>query len=142
MDDERETALREELEAARGETAALAQRLAEREAHAARTEEGSADLRRELEQARAGRQAAVARFRDAALAAAPELPGDLVAGETVEEIERAIERARAVVAHVRGHDARTPTVPSVPAGSPTRRAPDTSSMSAVEKIRNGIAARE
>lgn len=140
MDGDLETALREELEAARGETAALAERLAEREAHAAQAEERSAELRRELERAREGQRVAVFRFRDAALAAAPELPGDLVAGETVEEVERAIERARAVVAHVRGHDARTPVVPSVPAGSPARRGPDTSAMSAMQKIRMGIEA--
>ncbi len=56
---------------------------------------------RELEEQRRLASAAVARYRDAALAAEPELPPDLVTGETLEEVDASLAAARRAVAQIR-----------------------------------------
>lgn len=93
---------------------------------AARTE-----LQRELEQA-------VAKYREAALAAAPELPGDLVTGATVREVEEAVARARRLVEQVRSQMEARAQQTRVPAGAPPRSAPDLSALSPQEKIALGL----
>jgi uncharacterized protein involved in exopolysaccharide biosynthesis len=139
--DEVET-LREELESARAEVAGLAERLADREARAATLEEAGAGLRREVEAAHAARRNAVARYREVVLAHAPELPAELVTGDTLEDIDRAVQAARGIVARVRDQITAAEFARPVPAGSPIRRGPDTAAMSAGEKIRYGLASRE
>jgi chromosome segregation ATPase len=140
MDDDLE-ALREELAAARAEAARLAERLADREARAAELEETAAGLRRELARAHDGRRAAVARYREALAAAAPELPAELLAGDTVEAVDEAARRARELVARVREHLSAAESARPVPAGSPPRRGPDVAALSPAEKIRYGLAER-
>lgn len=126
--------LREQLEEARAETARLSERLADREARAAELEQRTAALHRDLETAHAERRAAVTRYRDTLLTATPELPAALVAGDTLEAVDQAVQTAREVVARVREHVA-------VPAGSPPRRGTDVAGLSPGEKIRYGLAER-
>lgn len=135
-------ALREDLEAARAEAARLAERLADHEARAAELEQTATGLQHGLEAAHSERQAAVARYREALLTQSPELPADLVAGDTLEAVDRSAQAARELVARVREHVAVGEADRNVPAGSPPRRGPDLSAMSAAEKIRYGIGSRE
>ncbi|MFN8558232.1 MAG: hypothetical protein U0531_13120 [Dehalococcoidia bacterium] len=136
-------ALREELETARGESAQLAARLAERETRAGELERTTDELRQELEAAHGERRAAVMRYRETLLTHAPELPAELVGGETVAAIDHAVQAARDLVARVRGQIlAETTAGAAAPAGSPARRPLDTGSLSAGEKIRHGLATRE
>lgn len=86
---------------------------------------------------------AAAKYRAAALAAAPDIPEDLVPdGEDIEEIDRRIEAARAIVNRVRekleAQTAEQARGLRVPAGAPVRRAPDLSGLSPDEKIRLGL----
>jgi predicted nuclease with TOPRIM domain len=134
-------ALREELEEARAEAARLADRLADREARTAEMESAEAALRRELEAVHGERRAALARYRELLLAQSPELPPELVTGETLEAIDAAAQAARGLVARVREHVV-TEAARSVPAGSPPRRGPDLGALSPAEKIRYGIAERQ
>ena len=57
--------------------------------------------RREVEAQRRETRAVVDRYRDAVLAAEPELPPELVQGETLEELESSLNGARAAVAQTR-----------------------------------------
>lgn len=131
-------ALREELEAARAEAAALAERLADREAHAATLEGVAEGLRRDLVAADTERRATLARFRETLLAGAPELPGELITGDTLATLDAAVQSARGLVDRVRAHVAAADPARPIPAGSPPRRGPDLDAMSPGEKIRYGI----
>ena len=138
--DDRDT-LREELEAVRTESARLAERLADREAWTVEMETAAAGLRRDLEAAHAERRAALARYRETLLAGSPELPAELVTGDTLDQIDAAVQTTRDLVARVREH-VGADTARTVPAGSPPRRGPDLGAMSAAEKIRYGISERQ
>ena len=76
---------------------------------------------------------AVSRYRDQVLAANPEVPAELVSGDTVEQVDASLEQARALVDNVKQHLADR-----VPAGAPARRGIDTSSMSPGDKITYGL----
>ena len=109
---ERLTALQSEIEAARGENERLGARLRE----------------------------STVKYRDARLAAAPEIPADLVTGEEMEEIEGQLTAAERVVSEMREkmERERRRETPPVPAGAPVRRAPDFSGLPPGEKIKVGL----
>jgi len=106
-------------------------------------ESALAEAQRELAQQRTLTRQAVARYRDALLAAEPELPPDLVHGETLEEVEASAVSARDAVARIRERVAteRTERPRGFPVGAPARsaeRGHAHSTMSAHEKIAAGL----
>ena len=77
---------------------------------------------------------AVGRYRSALIAAAPDLPEELVNGNTIEELDRSVESARKIVEKVASRiEARAPEA-RVPSGAPARRPADFSGLSPREKI--------
>lgn len=80
---------------------------------------------------------AVAAYRRAVLAAEPGLPPELVNGESIADIDGAVERARVTVAKVRER-VLAEAARSIPAGSPGRTPPDLDSLTPREKIVLGI----
>ena len=101
------------------------------------------DLRASLEAAHAQSRDAVMKYREARLAAAPEVPPELVPDSgDISSIDRGMEAALRLVSHIRERaqqDAlESSATARVPAGAPPRRAPDLSSLSASEKIRMGL----
>jgi chromosome segregation ATPase len=148
--------LQAELEQARAEVERLQETLADREARVAHAEEQLAAQRDELERARGEAEArereltgradeltasvrgAAQRYRELALERSPELPAELVVGETVDEVEESLQRARETVAKVRGHIESQAQAGRVPVGAPPRSAPDLSRLSTEEKIRQGL----
>lgn len=152
-------AAQEELAEARVELERLQVTAADREARAAHLESQRAQLGDELAQARSEIEArdgelaglreqtqslqelvrgSAQRFRELALEQSPELPAELVAGETVEEVEASLERARETVSKVRGHLESQAQAGRVPVGAPARSGPDFSALSAEEKIKLGL----
>ena len=90
---------------------------------------------------------AVAAYRQAVLNGDPSLPPALVEGQSIDQVDAALAKARAVVAYVRervttGHGAGEPgpialaptPPPRVPAGAPGRTLPDVAGMTAREKL--------
>lgn len=163
MNDEEMAAMQEELEAARTELERLQVTAADREAQAAHLESQLSEARSELELARAeaegrskeldevaGRaqtleervRASAERYRALALEHSPELPEELVAGESVEEIEAALERARETVSKVRGHIESQAQAGRVPVGAPARSGPELSGLTTEQKIRFGLEHRQ
>ncbi len=159
MSNEELTAVEEELAAARSELERLQVTAADREARAAHLEAQLSQVREELAQARnetqardqelaglgertqalqAQVQSAAQRYRELALEQASELPAELVTGETVEEVDQALQRARETVSKVRGHLESQAQAGRVPVGAPPRSGPDLSALSAEEKIRFGV----
>jgi len=164
--DEEMTALQDELADARAEVDRLQPIAADREARAAHLEETLAQLRQEQSQLSASlgeaqaqvaardeelagiRQgaealqvnlkAAASKYRDALLAGRPDVPPDLVSGETVEEVDQQLEAALRMVAQLRSHLESQAQALRVPTGAPARRAPDLSALSPGEKIAYGL----
>jgi len=116
----------------------------------AEAESASESARQELEQTQADLETsrvqlreATVKYRATRLASAPEVPEELVPeSDSLEQIERDFESAQRVVGELRQKiedDAEAEKRSArVPPGSPTRRAPDVSSLSPTEKISLGL----
>ncbi len=103
--------------------------------------EQQAQLQREAAETLAERhRLAVAAYRQARLDGDASIPPELVQGESVEDVDAALAKARAVVEYIReklqseggagvpGQTVRAPLPPRVPAGAPGRSLPDVSAM--------------
>jgi chromosome segregation ATPase len=95
-------------------------------------------LRGGLEGAEQRARAAAQRYREAVLAQTPEMPAELIAGDTVEAIDESLAAARQTVAQVRQHLEQQAQALRVPPGAPVRSGPDMSALSSAEKIRLGL----
>ncbi len=104
---------------------------------------------KELEERVAQREAEVAELRDRLklaaqkyrsllLQGAPEVPEELVVGETVEEVEKSFLSAQGVVEKVKKALEARLLKERVPAGAPPRSTPELSSLSPREKIAYGL----
>jgi len=110
-----------ELEAA---LAQLQQQMAEREQEA----QGEvAALREQL-------SGAAAKYRALILATTPEMPEELVRGETPEEVEASFAAAREMVEKVKTQLEAQAQSERVPTGAPARTPPDLGALSPQEKI--------
>jgi len=101
------------------------------------------EAEQELELQRDLTRQAVGRYREALLAAEPELPPDLVRGESIEEIDTAAESARAAVQRIReavvAEQGWGGVQRSFPTGAPARTATlDRGRLSAHQKIAAGL----
>lgn len=106
-------------------------------------ESALAEVQRELARQRTLTRQAVTRYRDALLAAEPDLPPDLVQGDTLEEVEASAASARQAVEHIRERVAMPEPPHGFPVGTPARssergHARGHTSMSAHEKIAAGL----
>ena len=88
----------------------------------------------EIESLRSRLASATARYREALLAAAPDIPEDLVGGESPEEVDTSLAGARQMVERVRGQIESQIAGERVPSGAPVRGGPEFSDMSSREKI--------
>jgi len=117
----------------------LSASLREAQVQLADRDEEMAALHQEVEALQAGLKAAAGKYRDALLASRPEVPPDLVGGETVEEVDQQLEGAlRMVTQLLRSHLESQAQALRVPTGAPARRAPDLSALSPAEKIVHGL----
>jgi len=141
------SALKDQLADALAQMDSLQAAVADAEARAETNRERLTSLQSEVEAARGENERLGARlresaikYRDARLAASPEIPSDLVTAEDVEEIEGQLAAAERVVTEMREkmERERRRETPAVPAGAPVRRAPDFSGLPPAEKIRVGL----
>ena len=88
----------------------------------------------EIEALQSRLASATARYREALLAAAPDIPEELVVGESPEEVETSLAGARQMVERVRGRIESQIADERVPSGAPVRGAQEFSGMSSREKI--------
>ena len=105
-------------------------------------EQALAEAQREIARQRTLTRQAVARYRAALLAAEPDLPPDLVQGETLDDVEASAEAARATVARIqeRIHERmQEPERPrGFPVGAPARSVERPQGMTSHEKIAAGL----
>ena len=112
-------------------TEELQRRIAEMEESIAARESDVAALREAL----AG---AVLKYRTAVLETAPGVPGELVTGETVDEIDASLNLARDMVSRVRQELEARAAADSVPTGSPPRQPIDLAGLSPAAKIQHAL----
>jgi hypothetical protein len=82
---------------------------------------------------------AVGKYRTKLLAESPEVPEELVKGDTPEEVDASFAAARQVVERIKQRLETQTSAERVPAGAPARGLPDLSSLSPAEKIAYGLA---
>ena len=116
----------------------LSTSLGEAQAQVAARDEELAGLRQEAEVLQVSLKAAASKYRDVLLAGRPEVPPDLVGGETVEEVDERLEAALRMVVQLRSHLESQAQALRVPTGAPARRAADLSALSPGEKIAYGL----
>jgi chromosome segregation ATPase len=101
----------------------------------------SAALRERLADAESRMRTSAERYRDLVVRTDPALPAELIAGETVDDVDASVEAARAMVSRVRSHIEAQAQAARVPAGAPPRAAPDVGALSPEQKIRYGLSRR-
>jgi chromosome segregation ATPase len=140
--------LQEELVGARAEVERLTEDVADREARVQEMVAEMQSLRRGVEAARAEaaqmRESAqeesrrlIDRYRAVLVQALPDIPAELIRGESLDDLDRAATVAREMVSWAR-QQAQAAAASLIPAGSPARGTPDLGSLSPAEKIRMGI----
>jgi len=130
--------LEETLAQLRQEQSQLSASLGEAQAQVAARDEELAGLRQEAEALQVSLKAAASKYRDVLLAGRPDVPPDLVSGETVEEVDQQLDAALRMVAQLRSHLESQAQALRVPTGAPARRAADLSALSPGEKIAYGL----
>ena len=111
------------------------------EAAAAQVSEELSRLRADLDAEREAHRAAVARYREAVLAAEPALPPELVTGDSLADVDASVEAARRAVAQIRERvatEADEAAARGFPVGAPGRLEPSVEGMTAAEKIAFGL----
>ena len=77
---------------------------------------------------------AAKRYRSALLASAPEVPEELIQGETVAELDQSLVSAKQIVEKIASQLEAHVAAERVPSGAPPRREADLSALSPREKI--------
>ncbi len=102
-------------------------------------EKQRADYENQLTTLRGNLAEAVGKYRSRLLAESPEIPEELVQGNTPEEVDASFAAARQVVERIKETLETEKGAEGVPAGAPARGLPDLGSLSPAEKIAYGLA---
>jgi chromosome segregation ATPase len=140
LEEERQAKTYAEEEMQRMETTlAVAQsRIAELESALSEAKQGSEAALAETARLKDAEAATVAKYREALLAAHPDIPQDLIQGDSISDLYASVEKAKATVEAVKATMQAEAAATKVPAGAPTRGAISTEGMSPREKIAAGI----
>ena len=112
-------------------------RLAELETALNEAKQESETSATELASTREARNQAVSKYLGMAKAINPQVPGGMISGETIDEIDASVEKGKGLVAAVKKTLESEAAAAKVPAGAPTR-GESTEGMSNKELIAAGI----
>ena len=142
-------AIKAQLEEERKAKAAAEAALAEKDASIAtlqtqlsEAKQGSEAVATELTQAREAHTTAVAKYLDAVKLANPTIPGDVIAGSSIEEIDASLARASTIAGAVKANLEAEAKEAKVPAGAPPRGEISLEGLSPREEIAAGIKPKE
>jgi ABC-type transporter Mla subunit MlaD len=137
--------LQAEGEALRAERSNLEQALAEKDTLIAVLQTQLGDAKQATESLRAegvaiseARDQAVSKYLEAARALNSTIPGDVIAGGTIEEIDASVEKAKAIADAVKANLEARAREAKVPAGAPARGEISLEGLSPREKIAAGL----
>ena len=142
-------AIKAQLDAEQKAKSALEQAVAEKDAAISDLEAKRSGLETALSEAKKeseamtatlkeARDQAVAKYLTIVKTLNPTIPQDIIAGETIAEIDASIEKGKALVASVKQYLESEAAAAKVPAGAPPRGAISLEGMSPKEKIAYGI----
>jgi len=138
---EAQLADKEALEERNSRIAELESTLADSDAQINTLKQSLAELEVKLAELADSRSQAIASYRELVVRSNPDLPEELVIGESVEEIDKSLARARALIDRVRQRLETEIAGARIPAGAPLRTPADLSALSAQEKIQYAIGER-
>jgi chromosome segregation ATPase len=92
----------------------------------------------ELAQAKEAYTKATAKYLGMVKTANPTIPGDIIAGQTIEDIDASLAKAQSIATAITANLAAQAKEAKVPAGAPTRGEISTEGLSPREKIAAGI----
>ena len=92
----------------------------------------------ELAQVKEAHTSAIAKYLDAVKLANPSIPGDVIAGASIEDIDASLAKATTIAGAVKANLEAQAKETRVPAGAPTRGEISVEGLSAREKITAGI----
>jgi hypothetical protein len=92
----------------------------------------------ELAQAKEAYTKATAKYLAMVKAANPTIPGDIIAGQTIEDIDASLAKAQSIATAIKANLAAQAKEAKVPAGAPTRGEISLEGLSPREKIAAGI----
>jgi len=138
-------AIKAQLEEEKKAKAAAEASLAEKDTRIAALETELSEAKQTVESLRAegvavseAREQAVAKYLDAVRLANPTIPQDIIAGETIEDIDASLAKATTIVESVRANLEARAKEAKVPAGAPPRTEISVEGLSPREKIAAGI----
>jgi hypothetical protein len=133
--------LEEEKQAKAAAEASLAEkdaRIAALEAELSEAKTGSEAAADELASAKEAHGQAVAKYLGAVRLANPTIPQDIIAGDTIEDIDASLAKAATIAESVKANLEAQAKETKVPAGAPTRTEISVEGLSPREKIAAGI----
>jgi len=119
----------------------LEQALAERDDQINTLKQSLAELETQLTGLKDGQSQAIANYRALVVRSNPELPEELIAGDSVEEIDKSLAGAQALIDKVRQRLETEIAGAKIPAGTPLRTPADLSALSTQEKIQYAMGER-
>jgi len=127
-----------ELEAKNQQILKLEKAIAEKDGEIASLEQSVAQYSEDINRLGEQLNQAVLSYKSLVIETNPEVPPELITGDTIESIDDSLARARDLVSQVRqGLEAESIRT-RIPAGAPVRTPPDFSALSAREKIQYAI----
>ena len=128
----------EEFSLANARFTELEQTVASLEGEVATLKQSNLESDQKLTEVSSALSQAVASYKARVIESSPEIPIDLIAGETIEAIDNSLENAKSLISKVReGLEAQIKLV-KIPAGAPPRAPIDLSVLSPREKIQYAI----
>jgi hypothetical protein len=94
-----------------------------------------------LTEVKEGQARAIASYRELVVSSNPDLPEELISGDSVEEIDKSLAGARALIDRVRQRLETEIAGAKIPAGAPLRAPADLSALSPQEKIQYAMGER-
>lgn len=149
MTDEEIEALQTELESTKAELEGLtaeketfATELETKEARITELEQAVTETNEKLTNINNALSQAVASYRALVVQANPDVPEELITGDTIEAIDSSLENAKTLISKVREGIAAETAAGKVPAGAPPRTPIDLSALSPREKIHYAIGGKQ
>jgi uncharacterized coiled-coil protein SlyX len=133
--------LEEQLAEKNSRISELEQALVERDEQINSLKQSLAELEARLTEVKEGQAQAIASYRELVVSSNPDLPEELISGDSVEEIDKSLAGARALIDRVRQRLETEIAGAKIPAGAPLRAPADLSALSPQEKIQYAMGER-
>lgn len=133
----KETLLRE-IETRNGSIASLEQAVASKDSEILSLKQAAAETEKKMAEIKENLAKAVASYRTLVIESNPGILAELIAGETVDEVDQSLKNARRIIERVKQELETEARKTRVPAGAPPRTPFDLSVLSPREKIQYAI----